>query len=325
MINSKRKIWYRFILILTMIALVFTFAGCGSDSAGTTQDNNYDGFKESIDEGETARPSEPSGGNGDSGFAGSNSGSQSNNYDYANEQKIIYNGNININVNDIEQATTNIEQVVKGAGGFLLNSTRTENDNRFFVSYQFKIPVDGLHSVMEEIEALELGMVTYNNIDGRDVTEEYQDISSRLKAKRVYEERLLDLFAQADKTEDLLRIANDLSKVQEEIESLEGRKNYLAYHADNSTLSVELYQYKDQVSPAASSWTKAIEGLKITIQKIGNGLVNFFIWLVSYLPIILIIGLIGATTWFLLRKRNKKRREISEQVEQELLNNDKDK
>ncbi len=317
MIISKRKRWYRFILVVTMIALVFAVTGCGSDSAEAPQDY-YDGNNERGNEIDSIV--EESGVS--VGSAPESPGSKS---DYANEQKIIYNGSINIDVNDIGQATTDIEQIVKKAGGFLLNSTKTENDSRFYVSYQFKVPVDGLHSLMEAIESLELGKVTYNNIDGRDVTEEYQDISSRLKAKRVYEERLLDLFAQADKTEDLLRIANDLSRVQEEIESLEGRQNYLAYHADNSTLAVELYQYKNRVAPTASSWTKAIEGLKITMQKIGEGLVNFFIWLVSYLPILIIVGIAAATAWFLISKGRKKRKERFKQVEQELLDMNGDK
>lgn len=311
MINNRKRLWYRFILILAMLALLVTFVGCGANSSvAPSVAPQYD---EAIDPGgiiaESGQypgeyPAEP----------------DRDKSDYVNDQKIIYNGRISIDVNDIEEATTAIEQTVKNAGGFLLNSTKTENDQRFYVSYEFKVPVTDIHSLMEEIESLELGVVKYNNIDGRDVTEEYQDINSRLKAKRIYEERLLELFAQADKTEDLLRIANDLSYVQEEIESLEGRQKYLAYHADNSTLAVELYQYKNRVAPAASSWTKAIEGLKITIQKIGTGLVSFLIWFVSYLPIIIIVGLVATATWFLVRLKLKKRRKGFKDVEQELLN-----
>lgn len=307
MINNRKRLWYRFILILAMLALLVTFVGCGADSSVAQQ------YDEAIDGGGIIAES----GQYPGEYPAAPEGDKS---DYVNDQKIIYNGRISIDVNDIEEATTAIEQTVKNAGGFLLNSTKTENDQRFYVSYEFKVPVTDIHSLMEEIESLELGVVKYNNIDGRDVTEEYQDINSRLKAKRIYEERLLELFAQADKTEDLLRIANDLSYVQEEIESLEGRQKYLAYHADNSTLAVELYQYKNRVAPAASSWTKAIEGLKITIQKIGTGLVSFLIWFVSYLPIIIIVGLVATATWFLVRLKLKKRRKGFKDVEQELLN-----
>ncbi len=318
--NSRHKMWYRFILLLTMIALVFTVSACGSESVNAPKDYPNRGGDNSVSEGVGLPSTATFINDGEYGFVNLKPEAPSNQSDYTDSQKIIYNGTINIDVNDMEQATTEIERAVKDAGGFMLNSTKTENDRRFYVNYEFKVPVAGLNSLMEEIESLELGKITYNNIDGRDVTEEYQDISSRLKAKRVYEARLLELFAKADKTEDLLRIANDLSRVQEEIESLEGRQKYLAYHADNSSLTVELTQYKDRVAPTASSWTKAIDGLKLTMQNIGKGLVNFFIWLVSYLPIIILVTLIAVGVWFLVRIKRRRKRERFEQVEQELLN-----
>lgn len=317
MLNFRRSPWFKLVLVVTLLAFIFSVAACG---ASKSSDNsfNYGSNSESA-----SRPTAPQESSypSDLGFVDGNQGTGSYEYDYKAEQKIIYNGQMRIDVNDIEQAISAVENAVKSAGGYLLNSTKTENDYRYFVSYDFKVPVEGLHSLVDQIEALELGIVTNQNINGRDVTEEYLDISSRLKAKRVYEERLLELFGQADKTEDLLRISNDLSRVQEEIESLEGRRNYLAYHADNSSLTVDLYQYKNKVSPTASTWTKAVEGLKITLKNIGDFLVNLTIWFVSYLPILLLLAVLLVGGWFLVRRRKHRREELFKQLETEMLDN----
>lgn len=320
MLNFRRSVLFKLVLVVTLIAFIFSIAACG---ASKSSDGllNYGGESENASK--PTAPQEPSY-SSDLGFVDGDRGSGSYDYDYKAEQKIIYNGHMTIDVNDIEQAISAVETAVKNAGGYLLNSTKTENDYRYFVSYDFKVPVEGLHSLVEQIEALELGIVTTQNINGRDVTEEYLDISSRLKAKRVYEERLLELFVQADKTEDLLRISNDLSRVQEEIESLEGRRNYLAYHADNSSLTVELYQYKNRVSPTASTWTKAVEGLKITLKNIGDFLVNLTIWFVSYLPILLLVAGLLVAGWFLVSRRKQRRKELFRRLETEMLDSKKE-
>lgn len=323
MINIRRNPWFKFVLIVTLLAFIFSITACGAtkNSNGVLNSEgafDYAGMPESPASGVPSNSKDS-----DLGFINDGRESGEYQYDYKSEQKIIYNGRMNIEVDDIEKAVTAVESAVKNAGGYLLNSTKTENDRRYYVSYDFKVPVDGLHSLVEQIEALELGIVTTRDINGRDVTEEYLDLSSRLKAKRVYEERLLELFVQADKTEDLLRISNDLSRVQEEIESLEGRRNYLAYHAENSSLTIELYQYKNKVSPTASTWAKSLEGLKITMKNIGDFLVNLTIWFVSYLPIIIIFVALIVGAWFLFRRRKHRKEKLFRELESEILENNK--
>ncbi len=82
------------------------------------------------------------------------------------------------------------------------------------------------------------------NISGDDVTEEYVDLESRLKSKRVVEERLISFMNNAEKTEDLLKISEDLAEVQEEIETIEGRKKFLENQTSLSTIIITLYENK---------------------------------------------------------------------------------
>ncbi|NBJ71147.1 MULTISPECIES: DUF4349 domain-containing protein [Clostridia] len=66
------------------------------------------------------------------------------------------------------------------------------------------------------------------------------DLESWLHSKKVVEKRLLAFIEQAAKTEDLLNISADLAKVQEEIEQITGRMNYLQNKADLATVHIEV-------------------------------------------------------------------------------------
>lgn len=227
------------------------------------------------------------------------------------EQMIIYNGSLYIEVDDINDAASQINTAILNANGYLVNSYKNENDHHINAHYEYKIPADQFHNIFNQIENMEIGKVTSQNTGSANVTEEYYDIEARLKAKRAYEARLLEFLEKAEKTEDLLKIANDLNRVQEEIESLEGRQKYLEHHTDNSTLSVELIQYKDKVAPTASTLEKALKGFKDSINFMVDLFENIFIWFITIIPILiaLIIILILAMSvrrWY-RRKNNAKK------------------
>ncbi len=293
----KKNHGYKLIIFLALTVLVFTLSACGSSSAPKDSYIMEDSAN-SIDSGAIPSVAPRPEAVESIGFT-----SQVKNDAYQAEQKIIYNGTINIEVNEINEATDAIENAVKTAGGYLLNSNKSENDQRYYARYEYKVPVDGLYPLIDQINDMSIGKITDQYINGNDVTEEYLDINSRLKAKRIYEERLLDLFSQAKVTEDLLKISNDLSIVQEEIEQLEGRQKYLSYHADNSTLIIEMQQYKNKVAPTATSWEKSLDGFKQSIEFIKDLFIAAFVWIVSSLPILILIFIIVIALWFFVRKK----------------------
>src|SRR5699024_7646021 len=81
-----------------------------------------------------------------------------------------------------------------------------------------------------------------SSTSGEDVTKVYVDLKSRLNSKEVVEDRLLTFMEEADKTEDLLKISNDLAEVQEEIEALKGQINYLDDKSDLATVSIYMQE-----------------------------------------------------------------------------------
>src|SRR5699024_5368067 len=122
-------------------------------------------------------------------------------------------------------------------------------------------------------------------------------------SKRAVEERLLEFMKDANKTEDLLKISDDLATVQEEIEVIVGQMNYLENQTSFSTIEISMYENRVKIPELENkdldTWERAQKQLAISINLIlatGSGIIVF---LVGNLPIILILSVVVLVVYFI--------------------------
>jgi PKD repeat protein len=80
--------------------------------------------------------------------------------------------------------------------------------------------------------------VTSEVLNSRDVTDEYVDLTARLKNLQATETALLRLLDRAEKVEDALKVQTELTKVQEDVERLQGRIKFLEQTSAFSLINV---------------------------------------------------------------------------------------
>jgi predicted nucleic acid-binding Zn-ribbon protein len=96
-----------------------------------------------------------------------------------------------------------------------------------------------------------LGDVLNRNVVAEDVTEQYMDAEVRLKNARAVRDRLQQLLEKATKVEDSLAIEKELTRIGNEIETLEGKLKYLRDRAQYSTITVRFQpKASDTVKPS---------------------------------------------------------------------------
>jgi hypothetical protein len=160
----------------------------------------------------------------------------------------------------------------------------------------------------EFIKIVEQGSskVLENTTSGQDATEEYIDLESRLTSKRVVEERLLSFMDQAKKTEDLLKISNDLADVQEEIEKITGQMNYLENKSDLATINIYIQEANVSLTGTGKDDLNTWEQTKQQFMKSINFLItafsSLFIFLIGNVPVILLIGIVILGILLIVRK-----------------------
>ena len=217
-------------------------------------------------------------------------------------RKVITTGDLAIEVDDASAAVDEIISITQVAGGFVSSSSVYDNyygESTGKAGYvTIRIPQSGFTSVMGEIEAL--GTVTSKSISGRDVTEEYVDLSARLGNLERQELRLLEILNMTTTVDEVLDVERELGRVRGEIESLTGRLNYLNDRVDLSTINVRVSEPR----PITHSW-----GLRDALSDSVNGFistVNALIVLIGYvLPILIFVTVSGGVIIFI---RNRVRR-----------------
>lgn len=276
-------------------------------SEAENQSVAYDTASPSAPAQSAAAPAEAPNQAGDRGSTGAAAGAFAN--PAATARKMIYQATIVLEVENFVKTRTSLNDLVTRYQGYILSSSDQESEQAKEGTVVVRIPQNGFSSFVGELDKL-ASKIPVRSIQGQDVTEEYVDLSSRLKAYQVVEARLLQFMNDAKKTEDLLKISNDLAKVQEEIERIKGRMRYLDENISFSTITLTIVEKKvtaslNQVADQGT-WKKAW----LALNKSTLGLLDFFNGLIvviaALLPILIVLAIIGLPIFFYWRKRVKK-------------------
>ncbi|WP_254771365.1 DUF4349 domain-containing protein [Psychrobacillus sp. OK028] len=227
-----------------------------------------------------------------------------------NNRMIIHQARISTSVKDLEKAQHNMELKVKKYDGYIVESNvYMESDETSTGNMVVRIPEKHFETFLSEAEE-EVAKVLEKNVTGQDVTEQYVDLSSRVKSKRAVEERLLAFMKDAEKTEDLLKISTDLAKVQEEIEVLVGKINYLKNQTSFSTIELTMNESRVIIpeidNKDLNTWEKTKKQFITStnsLLSIGSGIIVF---LVGNLPVLVLLAVIAAlVVWGIKRRKIK--------------------
>lgn len=215
------------------------------------------------------------------------------------ETKIIKSGNLSFQSDDLEATYAQIQTAVKKYNALVKNDSQANNDYQLSRTINIRIPNQHFDAFIADISK---GVKYFDQkeISSQDVTEEYIDVDSRIKTKKVLEARYLELLKKANKVSEMLEIEGQLSEIREEIEAKEGRLRYLQNKVSMSTLDIEFYKpvaagRKATVSYGGRIWNAVAAGF--------NGISNFFIGLIENWPIIVTLVVLI----FLIRKRFKRK------------------
>lgn len=158
------------------------------------------------------------------------------------ERKIVKNGDISFETNDIAAARQIILATLKSLGGYVDDDKEsTDNEtNRKDYTLNVSIPANNFDKLLSFVSS-SADKIDSKNINITDVTTNYIDITTRLANKKILENRYLDLLKKASKISDLLEIENKLTEIRSDIESTQGRLNYLNKQVLYSSLNITFY------------------------------------------------------------------------------------
>lgn len=228
-------------------------------------------------------------------------------------KKLIYRANVVLEVEDYGLAQSEIRNLVAISGGYIVEFTENQSQHEQGGTIILKVPSSGFSSFLDQLEKLEHESMQ-RSMQGQDVSEEYVDLESRLKVKQAMESRYLQFLKEATKSSQMVEFANELERIQTEIEQIRGRMRYIDQNVAFSTVEIRLYQPITKQADLSAKGTeplghRAWNALDGSLKAIATVLQWFIVILSGALPILLVLGIIAAPIWIAHRRRLIKARE----------------
>lgn len=243
------------------------------------------------------------------------------------ERIVIMNAGLELVVDAPDESMENISRMADEMGGFVVNAnlykTRTSDGQEVpRASITIRVPAERLDEALARIEAESDRLPLSKNVQSQDITSEYTDLQSRLKNLEAAEAQLVEIMESANRTEDVLNVFDQLTRVRGEIEVIKGQIQYFEESVRLSAISVELIP-NEAVQPLTIGGWEPVGVIKDALQTLISalqGLVNVLIWMALFiLPIVIIVGV---PLYFIIRgirnwRRRRKQREVEATTEKD--------
>lgn len=293
------------IILCIVLVLSFIFAACGAKKEAP---NSTGSANQSI----AVKPDRMSedlaiNGKEDSSAADSTeAGKSKSTSQKSTDTKIIRNGTIYIEEENLLKLEQSLEKKAEELGGYI----EGEQVNEYSFQAVVRIPAQKLDTF---ISYTEKGFtVKSKSMSSENITDAYVDNEARLTNLKAQEKQILEILKKAKTVEEVLKVQSELYKVRGDIEALEAQKKtwdkLVAYAA------VTINADKKQIIPdnkktiiSGSEFFKAIgKGFNNTWISLILLIQNLIIFVFSNIIIILILVLLGVLGYRYYRKYNKK-------------------
>lgn len=248
----------RFVLALSMVAVMLTACGSEYEVAESKASNSYYTAGEAYTD--------------DSYYSEDlfeiNSSSSARSADTTGEydeavgdygKKLVHNYTISIQTTDFDNAKADIEKKINECGGYIENSSVSNYDLSSTLSMVIRIPQEKAEEFL--YDASKSGNVTYQSENTTDKTLEYVDVDSRMKSYKQELEVMEELAKKAESVDELLQIENNIANLRGQIDSYQSQLNSIDNKVSFATISLDLTEVERYSYVKPGFWANVASGL----------------------------------------------------------------
>ncbi|MFN3165682.1 MAG: DUF4349 domain-containing protein [Phycisphaeraceae bacterium] len=154
---------------------------------------------------------------------------------------IIYTAELGLKADRVELVQAKAERVIETKGGYIGESS----PGRLVL----RVPAAAFEEALDVLAGL--GEVTTRRVFAQDATERVVDLESRLRSAQTLRDRLIEMVKGAENLEHALKVEQELARVTEQIELIQGRlrlaKQQIAYAT--ITLTIQATPSEQRLTP----------------------------------------------------------------------------
>ena len=226
-------------------------------------------------------------------------------------RKWVITMNIDTETEDMDTALDSLNRQIRELNGYVqeqnIRNGSTYSSSRYrSASLTVRIPAEQLDIFTSSLT--EFTNVVSSSRSAEDITLSYVDTETRITALETERDWLLELMEQAETMSDLLEIESRLTDVNYELERYGSRLRTMDNQVSYATIYLSVREVKEYTPVAEQTlWEKISSGFLDSLKGLGNGIVNFFAWIVIKLPYLVVYGLILWGLGILFRRWRRRR------------------
>lgn len=290
-------------IMLSLLLLVGMLSGCGGAKSEAVMDG-MDGMMGGTGGSANGAPKEESSLSSTSDSAG---------VPQLENQKLVRKIWLDAETEELDPLLDAIDQRIRELSGYVeereVHNGSAYSGSRYrYASVTVRIPVDSLDDFVAHVTENANIVSTNETVDN--ITLSYVATQSRITALETEQTRLLELLAQAENMEDLLKIEERLTKVRTELEEVTSQLRLYDNMVDYGTVYLNISEVREYtvVEEPETVWERIGAGFMDSLKNLGTFFTELFIFVVVAIPYLLPIALVvgGIIVIVKLKKRNKK-------------------
>lgn len=279
-------------ILAILLAISLLLAGCGATSKAAMDSNGYVSAETAAAQGSYDL--------GDAETAAQ----------LPQGRKFIITMDLDAEAEDLNGALAAISEKLTALDGYMesqniYNGSAYSGRRYRHANLTLRVPAERLDEFTAAVDAI--SNVVSSSRDTDDVTLQYVDTESRVKALETERDRLLELMEQAETMSDLLEIESRLTDVRGELEQYASRLKVLDNQIDYATVNLSLSEVTEYTPVAEKTRLEKIrDGFVDSVKGVWTLILDCVSFVLMNIPYILVFGLI---LWgiIVLVKRNRKK------------------
>lgn len=242
------------------------------------------------------------------------------NYQSGGVRMVIKDAEMELLVENTDQAVDQVTQMAADYGGYLISSQSWFDGSFKYAAIRLAVPSQAFETALTSLRHIGVQVVRETG-SGQDVSAEYTDLQSRLTNLEATASRVREFLDAAQTVDESLKVNQQLSDLEAQIEQIKGQMKYYEGRTAFSTITVNLTPQRPTPTPSPTAtptatptprpgWnpTNTFNNASGVLGTLFRAAVDLIIWLIVVMgPFAAVLLVVILVLDRVLRLRNRKR------------------
>lgn len=223
----------------------------------------------------------------------------------ASSQKLIKKASVRLETKNADELIKNINSQISSLKGYTSSLNQSKYNGYLTVDTNVCVPAEKLEEFIDFLE--KTGTITSKNIETLDVTDNYTNTESQIKALETEEKALLGILAKCENVQDTMNVQERLASVRGELESLRVQKKNYDQRIAYSEVLISISEVERVKKTPTSFGSQVSEKFSESLYNIGQFFRNLGVFVLGASPYFVIAAVVIVVAVIIIKKkRNKK-------------------